>query len=149
MTAKKSAWQDLNLRLLRPERSALPSWATRRKYEIFTCTLTSRTQRSTKLSHASISSIILNWELRYYTIFFFVCKEIWDLFLFLYFLSIFYGIICLFFRYFIQLQIIWKIPVPADASTRSEFYRLFAFCHCHGKRLWPRIHCRPKPFFVS
>ena len=27
---KKSEWQDLNLRPLRPERSALPSWATRR-----------------------------------------------------------------------------------------------------------------------
>ena len=29
--AKESAWQDSNLRPLRPERSALPSWATRRR----------------------------------------------------------------------------------------------------------------------
>ncbi len=37
-------------------------------------TSASRTQRSTKLSHASISYKILHYELKYYTSFFKFCK---------------------------------------------------------------------------
>ena len=78
--AKESAWQDSNLRPLRPERSALPSWATRRRLVYYaTIYIICQAPKGKKYFSKNLNNY---WQLEQFKIWLFLSDEvtqIWNL----------------------------------------------------------------------